>query len=395
MNDKNFLRGKSIFLSASFPQEDRDKKYFEGTYPLEITNAVVAVTKAIFNQKGRIIFGGHPTISPLILSIGTDFLTFFKNSDLPLVYIYQSRYFEHEVSEYTLELVDKKIGEIRWVESVNDDREDSLHLMRKRMLEETSPVAGIFIGGMKGIIDEFNLFTEILPEIPAYPLGATGGATRQLFEQKFISKEKWNFNWSYNEINLYEKLQKNNTYPSLVNDIFLDLKLKLNNESNLISIPVAILFTHDNRIKNDISRFYKLIKLPEKENMVKIYYNEMEWKSEAKKKILQKEKLMIQEADVIVSVVSPRPGEKSHILVQSEIRRAMHAHKPIIEIFERGIENYRIEPSVDEKYGKKILIYLQPKETILDGVKRGMKELRKKKLTKFDENIPLIIYAYI
>jgi len=70
---KNKLDGSSIFLSASIPSPDRDEKYYINTNPLDITDAVVAISKIIFREGGKIIYGGHPTISPLILSVAKIF----------------------------------------------------------------------------------------------------------------------------------------------------------------------------------------------------------------------------------------------------------------------------------------------------------------------------------
>ena len=56
---------KNIFLSASVPLPDRDPKYIETADIIAIRDAVIAlVTVALPNH--RIIWGGHPSITPLI-----------------------------------------------------------------------------------------------------------------------------------------------------------------------------------------------------------------------------------------------------------------------------------------------------------------------------------------
>ena len=51
------------------------------------------------------------------------------------------------------------------------------------MLGETSFDYAFFIGGMEGILDEYNLFVERWPGAQAYPIASTGAAARMLFEE--------------------------------------------------------------------------------------------------------------------------------------------------------------------------------------------------------------------
>lgn len=219
----NELDNKKIFLSASFPQRERSEKYFKTAYPLEITDAVIAVVRATFGRMGKLVFGGHPTISPLILSVGEEFLPFIKEEYLPIVYMYQSKFFETIASEYTQRLIDKRIGKIIWVETIGSDRNKSLFAMRKIMLEESNPVAAIFIGGMEGIEEEFGLFTSLFKNRPVYCMGSTGGASR-LLAQKIV-KNEISLSSEYKKITK-EELLTSNIYPTLVNAIFSDLFLR-------------------------------------------------------------------------------------------------------------------------------------------------------------------------
>jgi hypothetical protein len=52
--------------------------------------------------------------------------------------------------------------------------------MREAMLAETRPNGGLFVGGMEGIIDEWDLFAQIRPGRLRFPLGAPGGASVRL-----------------------------------------------------------------------------------------------------------------------------------------------------------------------------------------------------------------------
>ncbi|MCD5401356.1 hypothetical protein LR013_02005 [candidate division NPL-UPA2 bacterium] len=229
------LENKVLFLSASFPQPERDLKYFKTANPLEITDAVIAVARAVFSRKGKLVFGGHPTISPLILSVGEEFLPILEEEgNLPIVYIYQSEYYKKDISKYTLKLVEKKIGEIIWTPCMFNDREKCLYKMRYKMLSDTEPIAAIFIGGMEGIEEEFNLFIKKHSKTPVYPIGSTGGASKILLEKKImraIEMKKWGFEWKYGSNEILNELDRFRIYPSLINRILCDLRRNSKNKN--------------------------------------------------------------------------------------------------------------------------------------------------------------------
>ena len=56
---------ENIFLSASIPLNNRDAKYFGSADVISIRDAVIALTTALVPHY-RIIWGGHPSITPLI-----------------------------------------------------------------------------------------------------------------------------------------------------------------------------------------------------------------------------------------------------------------------------------------------------------------------------------------
>jgi hypothetical protein len=43
--------------------------------------------------------------------------------------------------------------------------------------------AGVFIGGMEGVLDEFALFKELNADTPVYPIASTGAAARMIWDQ--------------------------------------------------------------------------------------------------------------------------------------------------------------------------------------------------------------------
>lgn len=220
----NQLKGKFIFLSASLPSADRHQKYYINTNPLNITNAVVSFIESILKRNGNLIFGGHPTISPLVLTVVKNFISIPNTKiDSIRVYIYQSELFKDKISKYTNELLDLGIGKIIWTENLNDERDKSLYLMRVQMFKEYFISAGVFIGGMEGIEEEFNLFKEFYPKNPIYLIGSSGGATKILFEKYFKEEKEWIFPWNYNIKELKNELYKSKIYPSLAKLVMKDI----------------------------------------------------------------------------------------------------------------------------------------------------------------------------
>jgi SLOG cluster3 family len=167
------LRGARVFLSASFPSGERGER-FRPYDPEAIADAVTAVAQAVLVTGGRIVFGAHPTISPLILLIAGEL------GRRHVVDVYQSSYFEGQVPQETLDLVDRGYGVLHWIDSDSSDREVSLQLMREEMLRAEPLAAAVFIGGMEGIFAEDQLLIRLRPETPRLPLRAPGGAARKL-----------------------------------------------------------------------------------------------------------------------------------------------------------------------------------------------------------------------
>ena len=162
------LKRRSVFMAASFPSGERGDavRPFD---PLAIADAVSALTRATFVAGGRLVFGGHPTISPLVLLIAGEL------DQRDVVDIYQSRWFGASIPDETMRLVGLGYGGIRWTDR-KETLEASLREMRVQMFQETDPIGGVFIGGMSGLYEEFELFHEYLPHRPRVPLARPGGA---------------------------------------------------------------------------------------------------------------------------------------------------------------------------------------------------------------------------
>lgn len=160
-----------IFLSASIPYVDRDKKFYETADIIAIRDAVRALATVVI-PKAHLVWGGHPSITPLIR-----FVMERLNADLKKhITLYQSVFFEDEFSNdnfafETIELTERR-----------DTREESLEEMRNKLIRDNDFKAGIFIGGMEGIKIEFELFKESHPNALILPIASTGAAARILYD---------------------------------------------------------------------------------------------------------------------------------------------------------------------------------------------------------------------
>jgi hypothetical protein len=208
------LQGVAVFLSASVPVPERAKEYRRiPEAPLRIEEAVVSIARAIFIEGGTLVFGGHPSISPLVARVADHYYLpapaeELEHKDLresqlewrnPSVVIYQSRAWEPLWAEATKRLTGHPLVRVQWVEGEPGEKVDSkikdrpqalasLRRMREAMIKETSPEAMIAVGGMRGVLDEAALFAELRPGVPIFVLATTGGAAALLAEDSSLSK---------------------------------------------------------------------------------------------------------------------------------------------------------------------------------------------------------------
>lgn len=192
MKREQRLAGKRVFLSASVPKAGSG--WENARLDLNVDEAVISLTRTVFAEGGQLVFGGHPSISPLVLTIASEYAA-LREKEEPLALIYQSAMFRDRVPEQTVMLMQLGYGEIVWTpiaegESWNEDPvtkrpivPKSLRKMREDMIRETSPAAFIAAGGMEGIVEEVNLFRELVPGAPVFAIATTGGASATLAEK--------------------------------------------------------------------------------------------------------------------------------------------------------------------------------------------------------------------
>ena len=168
----------AIFLSASIPEQN-SSNYIRDADTVAVASAVRSLILVILGRK-RLIWGGHPSITPMIWSVTEHLNTNYAN----WVTLYQSTFFEDDFPEQNA-----KFKNVVFVDEVDEDREASLYVMRNRMFSENSFSTAIFIGGMKEILDEAKLLSELSPKTQIFPILSTGGATQEVLEYSDVDDE--------------------------------------------------------------------------------------------------------------------------------------------------------------------------------------------------------------
>jgi hypothetical protein len=170
-------------LSASIPDPRREPLYYETADLTAIREAVTAVSTVAL-KRGELVFGGHPAISPLVLIVANVLDAANR------VRIFQSEYFRDQILPESA-----AFHRLVWTPRIGADREASLLEMRRTMIDAGGFAAAFFIGGMEGVEEEFILFRDRWPDVPAFPMASTGAAARRLLDRwapslPFLSKER-------------------------------------------------------------------------------------------------------------------------------------------------------------------------------------------------------------
>jgi hypothetical protein len=164
---------QTVFLSASVPDPKGDPEYAATADAVAITAAVGALVYVTLGRR-LLVWGGHPAITPMIWVVAKEFQVDYG----AWVKLYQSRFFEDEFPDEN-----RRFQNVTFTESVPGSREKSLEAMRLRMFTEHKFDAAIFVGGMGGVIEEFDMFRQLQPKALTVPIMSTGGAVRALVDR--------------------------------------------------------------------------------------------------------------------------------------------------------------------------------------------------------------------
>ena len=162
---------RALFLSASVPIEGRGN-FFEDADPFLIQHAVRELVTVALGRR-RIVWGGHPAITPMIWAVCSDLGVEYSDA----VVLYQSKFFK--------DFFPKENAKFANVQYIGEQADLKLILaaMREAMLSRDDIDHAVFIGGMEGVLDEYNLFLKYHPTGAILPVSSPGGAARQLAEK--------------------------------------------------------------------------------------------------------------------------------------------------------------------------------------------------------------------
>jgi hypothetical protein len=203
-----------VFLSASEPNPQRSAEYWDTRKLLNVREAVRAFCAHALAYF-PVVFGGHPAITPLVKNVAERIANDASLGRLkregtlgrPKILLYQSGLFvDHESSaeeiitapiDRNARVMPRKTGmrnesllHMRY-EMIGKPTSQPIHALlekdamnlgaeRKERLGTYEFSAAVFIGGMEGVIREFNIFRSFHPDTPVFPIASTGAACEKL-----------------------------------------------------------------------------------------------------------------------------------------------------------------------------------------------------------------------
>lgn len=163
----------AVFLSASVPDSRRTSIYSKTADSVAIAAAVSALVYVTLGRR-MLVWGGHPAITPMIWVVAEDLKVDYGE----WVKLYQTKYFQDDFPDEN-----RRFHNVIYTAKVKGDRTKSLAAMRRRMFSEQRFHAAVFIGGMKGVIEECDLLRQLQPDTKLLPVASTGGASLALAEK--------------------------------------------------------------------------------------------------------------------------------------------------------------------------------------------------------------------
>lgn len=160
-----------IFLSASIPYQERDKKFYDTADIVAIRDSVRALATVVI-PNAHLVWGGHPAITPLIRYVMERMNANLKDH----ITLYQSNFFKAYFPEDNFHFENIQLTEAL------ENRDSSLKKMRDEMIAQNDYKIGIFIGGMEGVLEEYELFKSSNPNALIIPVASTGGAAKIIYD---------------------------------------------------------------------------------------------------------------------------------------------------------------------------------------------------------------------
>lgn len=160
----------AVFLSAGVPDRERGPEYAATADSVAIAAAVSALVHVTLGRR-PLVWGGHPAITPMVWVVAEDLGVDYGS----WVHLHQSLHFEDDFPEEN-----DRFGNVTYSGDVDGDQGRSLLEMRRSMLSDHRFAAAVFIGGMTGVVDEYELFRRLHPDASIVPVLSTGGAVLEI-----------------------------------------------------------------------------------------------------------------------------------------------------------------------------------------------------------------------
>lgn len=160
-----------IFLSASIPVAGRGD-FHQTANPFLIQFAIRELLTVCLGRR-MLVWGGHPAITPMVWAVCEDLGVEYAKT----VTLYQSRLFADIFPDENA-----NFGNVVFIDAVENDHTKSLSYLRTEMLSGQYDAA-IFIGGMEGVFEEYQLFKHMHPSAKVFAVRSPGGAAMQLADQ--------------------------------------------------------------------------------------------------------------------------------------------------------------------------------------------------------------------
>lgn len=177
------LSSTPVLLSASIPDEIANTPGAQRVY-----DYVSELVRSLLGAGAPLVFGGHPTITPLVHRAAKAL-----GEHKPPISLYQLERFRGKEPPET---GDRAVfDEVHWVGDPSLEIDADLERLREPMTAQAQ--AAVFVGGKTtgfsgrkpGIRDEFERFRKSHPGAPLYLVGRLGGETARLIAESTAGKD--------------------------------------------------------------------------------------------------------------------------------------------------------------------------------------------------------------
>lgn len=143
---------------------------------------------------------------------------------------------------------------------------------------------------------------------------------------------------------------------------------------------IKVLLAHDNRLDYHTSKAHRFAEWMDATDEFEAIIDKDVWEIGERTSITEtnrRETEMVKRADVILRLVPPssKIGESRHEGARREVRKAIRAQKPIIEIFYQGAHDRPNRPIREKNYKNRVGVHIQKGESVEKALRRGLNEL--------------------